>query len=234
MAEVLQTAMPENPNLFLGHNGEFWDFWLIISVVIAAVAAAAIGVTTAGSVISHKREASAAEEELEKYKLSTNLNIKEAEARALEAQAELAKFKAPRSMTPEQQMRIVGKLAGFKGTRFDMSVLASDPEAAIFLGQVSKTLQLAGWEWVEWAHPSGPITLTYGWPGLPNVGQMGGVGIEIFVHPDHAEQFREASTSLAKTLAAEGFSNGTVTDSVGEQGIPSNDTLHIVIGKKPL
>ena len=160
--------------------------------------------------------------------------IAEANARALEAQAQLAKFKSPRSMTPEQQSRISTKLGIFKGTRFDMAVLPGDPEAALFLGQISKTLQSSGWEWIEFAHPTGPLQFTYTWPGLPNVGQLGGVGIDIFINSDHFSEFASVSQALATILAEEGFSNGKVGSAVPEQGIPNHDTIHIIIGKKPL
>ena len=111
-----------------------------------------------------------------RYKLETGERIAEADARALEAQAQLAKFKSPRNMTSVQQSRLVEKLTRFKGTRFDMAVVVGDPEAALFLGEISKTLQLASWEWVEFAHSGSQLTLTYTWRGLPNVGQMGAFG----------------------------------------------------------
>lgn len=55
--------------LFLGHNSDWWDFWLIASVVFAAVAATAVGVATAGSIFSHSREAQVAEERAAKLTL---------------------------------------------------------------------------------------------------------------------------------------------------------------------
>jgi|SRR5271166_3543288 len=159
--------------------------------------------------------------------------IADADARALEAQAQLAKFKAPRSMKRDQQTRIAEKISAFKGTRFDIAVIPGDPEAATFLGQVSATLQSAGWEWIEWAHPGGRLTFTYTWPGLPNVGQMGGFGIDVIVHSDHRLEFENAAKALSDALAAEHFSDGQVHEAVPAQSIPNGDTIHIVIGKKP-
>jgi hypothetical protein len=74
MTETIDGANAAASTLFLGHNGEWWDFWLIISVVFAALAAIAIGITTTGSLVSLKREASAAEATLEKYKLGPVLS----------------------------------------------------------------------------------------------------------------------------------------------------------------
>jgi hypothetical protein len=64
--------MPDDTSaLFLGYSGEQWDFFLIVSLVLAALAAICVGATTAGSVMSHKREADAAQIALDKFKLST-------------------------------------------------------------------------------------------------------------------------------------------------------------------
>ncbi len=69
MQDTINSANEAASVLFLGHDGEWWDFWLILSVVFAALAAVAIGITTTGSIVSHKREAAAAESALEKYKV---------------------------------------------------------------------------------------------------------------------------------------------------------------------
>ena len=86
MTETISNANAAASTLFLGHDGEWWDFWLIMSVIAAAVVAAAIGVTTAGSIVSHKREGAAAEEALDRYKLDTRQKIAEANARQKEAE----------------------------------------------------------------------------------------------------------------------------------------------------
>jgi hypothetical protein len=46
MPETINSANAAASTLFLGHNGEWWDFWLIASVVFAALAAIAIGIAT--------------------------------------------------------------------------------------------------------------------------------------------------------------------------------------------
>jgi hypothetical protein len=101
MQDTINSANAAASSLFLGHNGEWWDFWLIVSLVLAALIATAVGVTTAGSIVAHKREAAEAEGSLERYKLETGTQISEANARAKEAadhtavaQLELAKLQA--------------------------------------------------------------------------------------------------------------------------------------------
>jgi hypothetical protein len=68
--------------------------------VFAALAAIAIGVTTTGSIVSHKREAAAAEETLERYKLDTSKVVSEANARTKESELALAELSSPRNINP--------------------------------------------------------------------------------------------------------------------------------------
>ena len=91
MPETINGANTAASTLFLGHNGEWWDFWLIFSVVFAALAAIAIGITTTGSIFSHKREASAAEQELDRYKAEASENIAASAALGETAKAEAAR-----------------------------------------------------------------------------------------------------------------------------------------------
>jgi hypothetical protein len=100
MTETIDSANVAASTLFLGQNGEFWDFWLIMSVVLAALSAIAIGVTTTGSIVSHKREAASAEEALERYKLSTSKEIAEANARTKESELALGELSSPRNIDP--------------------------------------------------------------------------------------------------------------------------------------
>jgi hypothetical protein len=94
MTETIDSANAAASTLFLGQNGEFWDFWLIVSVVFAAIAAIAIGVTTTGSIVFHKREAAASEVALERYKLGTSKEIAEANERAANAELQLQRLRA--------------------------------------------------------------------------------------------------------------------------------------------
>lgn len=92
MTEAINSANAAASSLFLGHNGEWWDFWLIVSVVFAAVAATAIGVTTTGSIVSHRREAVASELELNRYKAEAAKELAEANSEAAKANESAAKL----------------------------------------------------------------------------------------------------------------------------------------------
>ncbi|MCK1654219.1 hypothetical protein IVA88_22660 [Bradyrhizobium sp. 149] len=146
MTETISNANAAASTLFLGQNGEWWDLWLIVSVVAAAIAATAVGVTTAGSLISHKREAAQAEETLDHYKLETAMQIAEANARQKEAEFKLAQLR---------------KLAGPREINFSAlkEALGGQPKAPVeiwyvpevsdgywFASNLFSALHMAGWD----------------------------------------------------------------------------------------
>jgi hypothetical protein len=155
----------------------------------------------------------------------------EANARAAEAKLELEKFKAPRQLDMGQQARILGKTRPFAGTRFDLSAIPGDPEALNFAVQIAVVLEAAGWSWIEFNHPSGPLMTVYGLPGRPNIGQGGAWGVVVQRHSDHVEQFEPAAKALANAVEAEGFLAAAVENPPSES-IPNHDTVHIIVGKK--
>jgi hypothetical protein len=156
----------------------------------------------------------------------------EANARALESQLALEKFKAPRTLTPEQLNRVSERLKPFTAVRFDTSIIPGDPEAMGFLVQIASALEKGGWVWVEWNHPTGPLMNVYQLAGKPNIGQGGvSVGLRVAVHKDHEAEFIVAATELALSLGAEGAA--IMIDAAAGDEIPNHDTIHIVIGKKP-
>jgi TolA-binding protein len=161
MTKTITNANAATTILFLGHNGEWWDSWLIVSVIVAALAAIAVCVTTAGSIISHTREATTAEEALERYKLETGKQLAEATARQKEAdqrivesrertaglEVEAARLRleldreiqkrAQRILTDEQRSAIREGLAGMK----EIAIVAQhDLEAEAFSLQIMTSL----------------------------------------------------------------------------------------------
>jgi hypothetical protein len=216
----------------LGLSIDSWNLALVGGLALGALSAAIVVVATIAVIRLQNAESAATKQEFDRYKLEAAQKIAEADARALEAQAQLEKFKSPRNIV--NQSAVVSKLIGFKGTRFDMAVVVGDPEANRFLGQLSKTLQLAGWEWIDFGAPRGPLTFTYTWPGLPNVGQMGGFGVDIFVHPEHMAEFSAPADLLSSILSEEGLSISKPASAVAAQGFSNDNAIHIVIGKKPL
>jgi len=233
MTETIDSTNAAASTLFLGQNGEWWDFWLIASVLFAALAAIAIGVTTAGAIVSHKREAAAAEEALERYKLNTEGKISdstaraaEANARALEAKLELEKFKLDRSLTDDQKSRIVQKLKPFAGQEYVLSV-STDQEALRFT-RISLAPVFVAAGWIK-RPPKGTISI----PEIDaavNVAGEPGVRIQIALTKSDDVKMRELVSIVAAAFVAEGID-------AAPAGTPDmNDTPAIVqirIGSKP-
>lgn len=150
----MNNASAAASTLFLGHNGDWWDFWLLISVlVVAPLAAAAIGGATAGSIISHKREAEAAALALARNQSETDgkvadakmagigaglvasdaqAKLKNAEARITEGEAKIADANA---RVAEANLRTEQLRAQLMPRRVDLAAfkkaLAGQPSAPV-------------------------------------------------------------------------------------------------------
>jgi hypothetical protein len=154
----------------------------------------------------------------------------EANERAVQAALALEKFKAPRTIVPEQGARIIAAVKGFAGTSFDMAVIQGDPEATYFLRQLANILGTASWTWVEFNHPSGPFMTVAKFPDTPNFGYLARLGISIEMHSEKAAEFSGAAKALADALNAEGITAATGNEPT--QDIPNHDAMHIIVGKK--
>lgn len=147
--------------LFLGHNGEWWDFWLIMSLLLAAAAAATVVVATSGSIISHKRESAAAEAALAAYKAQAGEQIAKADAGAATAikEAALANERteherverlklearlAPRRLTQKQHEMLASALKAEQPTPEIIIYYLGDPADSLLAQDIAKAFQDAG------------------------------------------------------------------------------------------
>jgi len=228
MNETIHSANAAASTLFLGHNGEWWDFWLIASLVFAALAAMAIGITTTGSIVSHKREALTAEEALGRFKLQTESKIADANARAAEAQLELEKFKKPRSISVEQRNRIAEEMKKFAGQQYFGMVASDVADAWDIWREISLSLEIAGWKRLP---PPGLQATQYGPPaGIPLAPQAG-VMVISSVKNSTAEE-NVVLHERAKALAAQ-LTDESIIAGAGYSIELNPNTIAIVIGPKP-
>jgi hypothetical protein len=153
-----------------------------------------------------------------------------ANAKALEAQLALEKFKSPRTLSLPQKATITGKLSHFKGIKFDMSALVGDPEALTLVGPIVDALKAAEWEWVEFNPPNGPFMTVYSVPGLPNIGQIAWTNVIILVGQAKSTDYGDAAKVLAEVL---NDANINAHFQVGDRpDIPNHDTIHVLVGRK--
>jgi hypothetical protein len=186
--------------------------------------------------LEHQRELKIAEltkdgQRLSKEAETARASIAVANERAAEAQLALEKLKTPRSLSRFQTIVLADKLRPFAKTRFDLSVIIGDPEAIGFLGFIADVLEAAGWEWVEYNHPSGPFMNVYNIPGKPNVGQQGWQGVSIQVFDDGPAELSSAVDALLAALKSEGIA---ASNDKASEAIPNHDTVHVLVGRKPL
>jgi hypothetical protein len=156
-----------------------------------------------------------------------NRGAAEANARAVEAQLALEKFKAPRKLSSEQQSAIVGKIRRFSGQRFDMALNSADPEAAALQQSIEGMLRLAGWEQVDWK--GGDLVFTR--PGKPVLGIITMVGVFAQMERDKASAFEAAAVILMGSLNLEGIQSKAEAGSI--EMAENKDVMHIMVGKKP-
>ncbi|HEV2628619.1 MAG TPA: hypothetical protein VGV41_08245 [Pseudolabrys sp.] len=228
MTETMANANAAASTLFLGHNGDWWDSWLVIFAVIAGVAATAAGVMTAGSIISHKREAVEAEKALGKYKLETGKQIADAneraakaEERAADAKLALEKYKAPRSFKPSDEE--TQSFRAFSGSPFDISI-NTEPEPEALAYQIADALVASGWEWKP---VSAPVVFTH--EGKPQMGIVVMTGVFIQITTSRGI-WEPAALALEKALKKEGIE---AQAQAGPAGAVPPDAIHIKIGRKP-
>jgi len=77
---AITAANAINSSLFWGYNGEWWDGALLAALIVVALVAGFVVVATAGQIISHKREAEAGKEELERFKSDAHAKFEAAAA----------------------------------------------------------------------------------------------------------------------------------------------------------
>jgi uncharacterized lipoprotein YmbA len=138
----------DSTTLLLGHAGSWWDFWMIFSLAAAAFIAVFIVVFTAGSVIVHKREASAAAEELERYKLATAGQVSEANERAAVARLKTEQLKkevAWRELDPQIAHSLVAELSKSPSS-VTLVYVPDDPEATQYCVQFRNVFAAAKWK----------------------------------------------------------------------------------------
>jgi hypothetical protein len=150
----------------------------------------------------------------------------EANARAVEAQLALEKFKAPRILTAQQQAAAVAALSAFAGTPFDFSVNPT-PEPAALMGQIATILVNAKWHWEAKKNLGG---LQFGGGAQPASGLMPAfVGLAFEIDVSKTE-WQPALIVLTNIFTQAGIATKA---NVANDGSADPGAIHIYIGAKP-
>lgn len=203
----------------LSQSVDWWNTALIWALVFGAIAAIALVVTTRIG-ITRAKQLSDVQAELigaKDRQLAIDLRdkdkkIAEADARAVEAQLELARLTAPRTLSVEQQNRIGEKLKAFHGTTFEVVTYPGEPESVAFSQVIANTLVRAGWA----------LNSDQGHGFLLGLAS----GVVVVVGKQAGPQAEQAGTTLVESLISEG-----VAAKLGSASIVT--MIKIQVAKKP-
>jgi len=219
-------------DISLERANEFYTWGWRLSIVGAVVTALGVGLLMWGTrVRDHDFEFRMTRANSDAAKVNENAAMAReraaiAEQRAAEATLELAKFRAPRTLTAEQQNVITEKLRAFPNVRFDATVIRDDPETHYLLDKIAPALAAAGWTQVSWDNNDTVLKR----PDKPDLGEWAAQNVIIAVPHDLIPQLWSAADSLASALTAEGIP-GQAQDAKG-MILKNNAVLHLLIGRK--
>jgi archaellum component FlaG (FlaF/FlaG flagellin family) len=148
--------------------------------------------------------------------------IAEANARALEAQLALEKFKAARTLSPEQQKRIADKMRRFAGQEWAASIAFSTDSLSL-LAEIDSALKAAGW--IRGA-ALGQVTVG----GNTSISLFEAPGVRVQIAPSKAADLTSVAAALASAIMDEGI-DATPALSADVEVKPT--VIQITIGLKP-
>jgi hypothetical protein len=201
-----------------------------LSNLVLVLGALFVLVGTVGAIFSGGIREHFADERISKNEADTataNARAAEAEQRASEANLELARMNAPRTLRPEQQQRVIAMLKPFAGTQFDIGLVQGDPEAAELMILIETVLKAAGWSQIDWV--GGDIVLTLA--GRPTAGVVTTTNVAIAVHPERASTLENAAAALLTALSSQGIAARAGTSAAAFLN-RNADAIHILIGRK--
>jgi hypothetical protein len=242
------TDVITSTSLVLGHDGDWWDIWMLGSLIVVGLAALAAAAFTTGSVLVHKREAAAASAALDRYKLDTagkvaeattagisagekagaaSLEAARANVRAAEAALALAKYKAPRDLSPVQQERLIAVLKPFAGQNFACAVFP-DPESVALTRLLDTLAKSSGWKRVpsQIQRDGGVLTEVNG----ESAATIFDSGVTAYIAPDDQESV-PAQKAFCSTLMADGIH--CETHRTPQLAGRTPRAITIAVGKKP-
>ena len=162
--------------------------------------------------------------ELESQVAIAEARAAEANAVASQAQLELAKLKQPRTITPENQEKIIASLTTFAGQHFSFSVY-SDPEALALVRVLDAMLKSAGW--IRVPSQIGDIVVDV---AGETAGTSNDSGVGAFIGSDNSDA-KPALLTLSKVLTDAGIPCQANRTEQLRNKIPK--AIVVNVGKKP-
>ena len=159
---------------------------------------------------------------LEQEAAAARAAIADADARAAAAQLALEKFKAPRTLTLEQQARITAAVTAYAGQEYTLSV-AAGAEAENLVCAIDAALTAAQWKRIPGSYPITVDTKC----GTVGLNMLSGLSIRLSDNAATEQQWNVLT--LVNALRAEGIAVDGAIDA--ENG--SSTAIAVMVGMKP-
>jgi hypothetical protein len=190
---------------------ESWVYWIGIAKLVAAfLVAAGVAIEFGSDWVARPYEKTIA--------AARGLELENARKTAVQAQLELARFSAPRSISEEQASSFIEALKAYRGTRYEVVTYPDIPEPASFAARISDLLASAGWVPID----------------RPNWIMSPSAGVDVTVNKDGATSTDRAAASA---LVTELQKAGIVAKLTPEQAIPlfedKRTAIQIAVTFKP-
>lgn len=216
-------SVPER--LILGHNIDWWNEAMVVSLGFTGIFALAVALTTTMVVKLQRQIDSDTKAAFAKYRIDAEKSINEAKAEALNAELALEKYKAPRVLSEAQREELILDLADSSGQEYDITAAAGDEPSSLAC-QIDSALKSAGWKRRDLYQNT--LINRFGTPCgemVPNVAT--------FVRVRMAPGFSPTTDHRVHTIA--NFLNGVEIPAFSEvdnKNIKAKDVILIMVGAK--
>jgi hypothetical protein len=214
---------------------DWWNSWVVRSLVAAAVAAVAVVLTTRMQLFRAKQLDDVQTQllRLKESQLASDLKKKDVKIAEANERANQAALNSPNSrhlaLSAEQIGQIATKMKRFPGTEFDGGVgPLNDPEPLHLFDQIAQSLVTAGWK--PLAFTSQRIMTLSRSKGTPALGRVSVTNVIIDIHPSQASRLWPVAQALAEALAAEGIA--AAYDQGAGGGSMNERAIHVLVGRK--
>jgi len=153
-------------------------------------------------------------------------HLAEALAEARRVQTALDAYKAPRTITDEQRLRIVSALKPFPETPYELAVDPL-PEASAFVKIIDTLLRSAGW--TNRGSARHDFRIVHPLPGGSQAEDVVASGLVVEVAKKNESKYGPAALALGGALMREGFS---VRAEYLPDSDPSPDNVRVIVGVK--
>lgn len=145
-------------------------------------------------------------------------------AESAKANLELAKFKTPRTLSPEQQKRISSRIEVFPNTPYDLWV-NTDSDSTVLMSQIDDALHAGKWQ--------------FKLAGIIRFGNRAGViamsGVSISFAGEQRDTLEKPALGLGNALIEEGIPIVGVFSTPADADKDKDKTaIHVMVGSKPL